>query len=160
MDSAAVSVAAGATIDARAEDVFDVLGDLDRHRDLADDGLQILDLEGARGRRTGGLVELRGPVGLKRLARTSVGGAEPPFRLWGTARTTDGACALMEWRVKPEGERTHVEVQLDVRPRTWSDRTLLSLGGRAWLRNRLDAALDRLAQSVATPEARTQPSFG
>ena len=103
MDRAPMSLAARATIDAAPAEVFELLGDLDRHRDLADHGMRILELDGAPGRRTGGLVELRGPVGLKRLARTSVGGAEPPFRLWGTAQTPEGASALIEWRVRPYG---------------------------------------------------------
>ena len=146
MDSSATSVGAGTTIAARPVDVFDLLGDLDRHRDLADRGMRILSLQGPPGRRTGGLVELRGPVGLTRLARTRVRGAEPHSRLWGTAETPDGARAFVEWRVKPQGDRTHVEVRLDVRARTWKDRILLHLGGRTWLRSRLRSALDQLQQ--------------
>jgi hypothetical protein len=48
--------------------------------------------------------------------------------------------------VKPQGDRTHVEVRLDVRARTWKDRILLHLGGRTWLRSRLRSALDQLQQ--------------
>lgn len=150
MPSPAASVAAQATIAADPADVFDLLGDLERHRDLTDGGLRIVNFEGPPGRRTGGLVELRGPVGLTRLARTQVGGAEANSRLWGTAETTDGARAFLEWQVRPKGEDTQVEVRLDVRDCGWRDRTLLRLGGSAWLRARMRAALARLATSVAT----------
>jgi hypothetical protein len=92
-------------------------------------------------------VELHGPIGLKRLARTRVGGAEPHSRLWGTAHTADGARASLEWRVRADGELTHVEVRVDLRPSRWRDRVLLHLGGRAWLRSRLRAALHRLADA-------------
>lgn len=154
MVSPAVSLTARATIAAAPSEVFGLLGDLDRHRELTDRGIRILELQGPPGRRTGGLVELNGPVGLTRLARTEVRGAEPHSRLWGIAQTPDGAQASLEWRVSPHGELTRVEVRLDVRARKLRDRVLLHLGGRAWLRARLRAALDRLVQ-VAAP----QPSF-
>jgi hypothetical protein len=146
MDSPDLSIAAGTTVLAAAADVFALLVDLDRHGELTDQGMRILSLQGPPGRRTGGLVELRGPGGLRRLARTRVQGAEPYSRLWGTAETADGARACLEWRVRPQGDRTHVEVRLDLRARRWRDRILLHLGGRAWLRARLRAALDRLHQ--------------
>lgn len=153
MRSPAVSVAARASIAAAPSDIFGLLGDLDRHRDLTDHGMRILDLHGPPGRRTGGLVELHGPVGLTRVARTRVRGAEPHSRLWGTAETEDGARASVEWRVRPQGDITHVAVRLDVRARKWRDRILLHLGGRAWLRARLLAALDRLSGAAAAAPA-------
>jgi Polyketide cyclase / dehydrase and lipid transport len=152
-----VSIAARATIAAAPGDVFELLGDLERHRDLTDHAMRILSLHGPPGRPTGGLVELRGPVGLTRLARTRLQGAEPHTRLWGTAETTDGARARLEWRVRPQGDGTHVEARLDVQARTWTDRTLLRLGGRAWLRARLRAALDRLAQNATRSQDNPAP---
>jgi hypothetical protein len=154
MDRRGVSVTARTTLTAGAADVFGLLSDLDRHRELTDRGIRILDLDGPPGRRSGGFVSLKGPAGLTRLARTQVRGAEPHCRLWGTAETPDGARASLEWRVSPQRDVTHVEVQLDVRPRRWRDRLLLHLGGRLWLRARLRAALHRLAR-IASP----QPEF-
>jgi hypothetical protein len=146
MASPAISIVARATVAAAPSDIFELLGDLDRHRELTDRGMRILTLHGPPGRRTGGIVELRGPMGVTRLARTRVHGGERGSRLWGTAETADGACALVQWRVEGAPDRTHVEVRLDVHARTWKDRTLLHLGGRAWLGARMRAALARLAQ--------------
>src|SRR4051812_5706781 len=94
--------------------------------------MRILQLEGPRGRRTGGLVELRGPLGIKRLVRTRVAGAEPGRRLWGTAVTEQGAKAHVEWRLRPcDEDRTAVQVRIEVEASTWPERVLLALGGRA-----------------------------
>jgi hypothetical protein len=139
-------VAARTTVAATSTDVFDLLGDLDRHRDLTDAGMRIRSLEGPLGARTGGVVELRGPAGLSRLARTYVGGVESNSLLWGTAETADGARALIEWQLSPCGDCTIVEVRLEVRADSWKDRALLRFGGRAWLRARLRSALDWLAR--------------
>jgi Polyketide cyclase / dehydrase and lipid transport len=155
MRDPAASIAARATIAAPPAAIFRLLGDLDRHGDLTDHGMQILVLHGPPGGRTGGLVQLRGPMGVTRLARTRLRGAQAHSRLWGTAETTEGARAVLEWRVEPRGEDTHVEVRLDVQARTFRDRALLALGGRAWLGARLRAALERLAQTVRAPEVTT-----
>ena len=90
MTSPTLSVAARKTIDAAPSDIFDLLRDLDRHDELTDPGIRILRLHGPPGRRTGGLVQLRGPAGVTRLARTRVQGAEPRSRLWGAAETRTG----------------------------------------------------------------------
>jgi hypothetical protein len=97
-------------------------------------------------------------MGVRRLARTRIEGAEPHSHLWGTAET-EGARALVHWRLEPHADRTRVEVRLDVELRTWKDRTLLRLGGRAWLGARLRAALDRLAQIAVHPRPSTQASL-
>jgi hypothetical protein len=153
MDNAAMSIGARASIAASPSEVFGLLGDLDRHREITDRGLRIVSLQGPPGRRTGGLVELRGPAGLTRLARTSVHGAEPHSRLWGAAETAEGAEAFLEWRVEPDGDGTQVEVRVYVRAGSWRDRLLLRLGGKLWLRARLHSALARLEQVAAGPEA-------
>src|SRR4029079_17256442 len=117
---------------------------LDRHRLLTDNGMRIVHLDGPPGRRSGGLVELRGPLGLRRTARTRVGGAEFPTQLWGAAETPCGSRADLRWRLKPgeDGTRVRIEVEIDPGRR---DSWLPTVGGRRWLRRRLDIALRRLA---------------
>jgi hypothetical protein len=58
MRNPGVSLSARRAIAAAPAEVFGLLGDLDRHRELTDPGIRILALEGPPGRRTGGLVEL------------------------------------------------------------------------------------------------------
>src|SRR3954454_18266047 len=138
---------ADAVVGAPPSQIFPLLCDLDRHHHLTDRGMRIVGLEGERGRRTGGLVELRGPMGIRRLVRTSVAGAEPGRRLWGTAVTEQGAKAHVEWRLEPsDGERTTVEVRIEVQAARWPERALLALGGRTWLRARMRAALRRVTR--------------
>jgi uncharacterized protein YndB with AHSA1/START domain len=140
---------ADAVVGAPPSQIYPLLCDLDQHRHLTDDGMRILRLEGEEGRRTGGLVELRGPMGIKRLVRTSVSGAEPGKRLWGTALTEQGAKAHVDWRLQPRhGERTTVEVRIEVQAARWPERLLLALGGRTWLRARMRAALRRMGERV------------
>jgi hypothetical protein len=147
-DRAAV-LAADTVLGARPAEIFPLLCDLDRHHQLTDGGMRILELEGQRGRRTGGLVELRGPLGIKRLVRTQVRGAEPASRLWGTAVTQQGARAHVEWRLQPfDTDRTAVEVRIAVEATNWPERLLLLLGGRAWLRARMRAALRQMREHV------------
>ena len=138
---------------APAERVLRVLADLDAHRELTDSSMEILQLHGPRGRRTGGVVELRGPAGIKRRAVTQVQGAEAG-RLWGKATTSNGTEAELEWLVQPTDAATTVEVRLRLRPEHWADRLLLQLGAKHWLRGRLSAALTRLEPLVAPRPAR------
>jgi hypothetical protein len=142
-------LAADAVVGARAAEIFPLLCDLDRHHHLTDGGMRILRLDGQRGRRTGGLVELRGPLGIKRLVRTRVSGAEPGRRLWGIAETQQGARAHVEWRLRPcDHDRTSVQVRIRVEATNWPERLLLALGGRTWLRARMRAALRRMGQQL------------
>ena len=46
MGNQALSVAAGTTIAAAPSEIFDLLANLDRHRDLTDHGMRILELQG------------------------------------------------------------------------------------------------------------------
>jgi hypothetical protein len=123
--------------------ILRVLADLDAHRQLTDGGMEIVQLHGPRGRRTGGIVELRGPAGIRRRAVTCVQGAEPG-RLWGKATTSNGTEAQLEWLVEPADDATAVEVRLRLSAQHWADRLLLRIGARQWLHARLSAALERL----------------
>ncbi|HEX8120878.1 MAG TPA: hypothetical protein VF549_06390 [Solirubrobacteraceae bacterium] len=67
----ATTIRVSADVPAPAESVFRRLSDLDAHRHLASPGIEVLSLDGRRGARTGGLVRLNGPLGLRVMARTA-----------------------------------------------------------------------------------------
>lgn len=131
------------------QEVFNLLADLDCHHLLTDDGMQIVRLHGPVGARTGGLVELRGPIGLRRRVATVVGGSAPPSKLWGTAHTRSGSHAVIRWHLRPDGPGTHVRVELDITAAA-RDRALLACGGRLWLRRRACMGLRWLAAAYAS----------
>ena len=140
---------------APVEAVFRELSDLDAHRELATPYMEILDLHGPRGARTGGLVQLNGPLGVQKTARTAVRSARYPYELSGRAWDSDGSASTLTWRLAPDDDHTIVTVELTVRPGSARDAPLLAAGGRAWLRRCLATAIDRLARgptpAVASP---------
>jgi hypothetical protein len=73
---------AARTSAATPTDVFDLLSDLDRHRDLTSARMRIRSLEGPPGARTGAVVDLHGPAGLRRLTHTSIGGEKHAGTRW------------------------------------------------------------------------------
>ena len=134
--------------------VFERLADLDAHDGLAAPHIRVLDLHGPRGRRTGGLVELCGPLGVRLRARTRVRSAEFPRELGGTLDTASATRATLHWRLAPEPGRTAVTAELCVDPAP-AHRVLLALGGRVWLRRRLATAIDRLMVSSGSGPCRS-----
>ena len=127
-----------------ADELFARLCDLDAHRDLAAPHIDVLHLRGPRGARTGGDVELRGPLGIRLRATTMVRAARFPRELSGTAATGRGTTATLRWLLEPAGSRTYATALLVVHPRGALHRLLLLAGGRPWLRRRLATAIERL----------------
>src|SRR5436190_18293909 len=78
-------IEAAATVPARASDVFAFLAGLANHCLVADRLIEVVMLEGPPGARTGGIVRLRGPIGLRRTARLRVLTAEAPRYINGAA---------------------------------------------------------------------------
>jgi len=73
-----------------------------------------------------------------------------------TAGVATGAAerATVSWSLEPRGEGTRVRLHVGVERASLADRALLTLGGRAWLRRRLAAALARLDEAVEPMAAR------
>ena len=97
-------IEAAATVPARASDVFAFLADLANHCLVADRLIEVVMLEGPPGARTGGIVRLRGPIGVRRTARLRVLTAEAPRYLNGAAEIgerTGPPFALAQERLNP-----------------------------------------------------------
>lgn len=136
-------------------DVFDFLADLRNHWRLASGIVSIVDLDGDGADADGGSIELRGPLGLARTARTRIVRATEPSEgvggvIDGVAETPAGTLVRVAWNLAPAPEGTLVALDLVVERAAPLDRALLALGGRRWLERRLlRRALDDLERSVS-----------
>lgn len=137
------AIAARVRVPAPAEQLYALLADLREHWRLA--GRWVIPLELAA---DGGVVRLRGPLGIARTARTRVVEMHEPTRLAGEA-DLGGTRAAVSWLLEPDGEDTWVTLRADVLRATPLDRALLALGGRAWLRGRFRVTVERLAANAA-----------
>jgi hypothetical protein len=148
-------VSASAIVEGTPDELFRFLSRLENHFRLSDGSLRLISVRhptrascAARG-----LVEIRGPLGLSRLAVTCLPVLERPHRLAGTAHIGRRTWASIVWVLEPWGTRTRVALVAEVRAATPVDRLLLVLGGRTWLRRRFMTALRRLDQKSPDDDA-------
>lgn len=119
-------------------ELYAELADLRGHWELAGRWVQPLEL-----REDGGVVRVRGPLGLRRTIHTSLIDARAPDFVAGEARS--GATrAVIRWLLEPDGDGTIVTLEARVRASGRLDRGLLALGGRWWMQRRFAATLQRL----------------
>jgi hypothetical protein len=137
------AIVARAWVPTPAEDIYALLADLREHWRLAGRWVTARELAA-----DGGVVQLRGPLGLRRTARTTVVRTEPPLLLAGEARLGPTRAAV-SWILDSDGAGTWVTLRADVLATGRLDRVLLALGGRRWLRARFAVTLRRLAQHAA-----------
>ena len=160
----ASDVEAMALVPAPAEEVFDFLADLENHWLVADRFVEVVELHREDdGRATGGVVRVRGPLGLRRAVTTRVAAAKPPRLLIGTAELTSGTRARVSWALAGRLESTRVRLSASVERAAVSDRLLLLLGGRWWLRRRFAATLESLTREFSerpTPPRPQRPGAG
>jgi Polyketide cyclase / dehydrase and lipid transport len=130
-------------VPAGREAVFAYLAQLSNHWRVADRWIDVISLDGDG---DGGRVRVRGPLGLRRTARTRVLVARPGELLEGGAELgrTRGR---VRWSLRTAPGGTAVRLEAWVERAGPADRLLLALGGRAWLRRRFAATVRRLATS-------------
>lgn len=120
------------------EELFALLAHLPGHWRLAGRWVEPLELRG-----DGGIVRVRGPLGLHRTIHTRLIEARPPEMVFGEARI--GATrAQIRWELQADGDATQVTLRADVLEASRLDRTLLALGGARWMQGRFAATLKRL----------------
>src|SRR4051794_29302928 len=129
-------------VDAPPDVAFALLADLAGHWRLIDRWTQIVRVADDGRAAT---VRLRGPLGLRRTARTRVLLERPPSALEGEARVGRRTVARVRWALARDGAATLVVLSAEVGAAGAADRALLALGGRRWLRVRFADALARLA---------------
>jgi uncharacterized protein YndB with AHSA1/START domain len=138
--------AAERDVQAPPAEVFAFLADLETHWQLADRFIEVVSLErpSGGGPAHGGVVRMRGPLGLGRAARTRVVEAHPPGRLAGTAAIGRTTLARVGWTLTPRGNGTRVRLEASLESASLFDRALLAAGGRRWLARRFAGILETL----------------
>jgi hypothetical protein len=120
------------------DELYVLLADLRGHWRLAGRWVHPVEL-----RENGGVVQVRGPAGLRRTVHTSLTELAPPGRVAGEAHS--GATrAAISWELEANGAGTLVTLRAEIERAGRLDRTLLALGGRRWMRRRFATTLDRL----------------
>ena len=137
-------ISAGRTVPHPPERVFEFLSDLRNHWRL--EPRAFLELEDVRER--DGVIRLKGPLRLSRKIRTQVLETEPPRRVAGRADLRGGTVGLVSWEIRPAERGSHVVLAAQVERASLPDRTLLALGGRAWLRRLFERALFNLQSAL------------
>jgi hypothetical protein len=141
---------------AGAPALSDFLANLDNHWDLCDDAVEITSLGDPVDRPSEALLMLRGPLGIRRAARTRLLGATAK-KVWGRAQLGNGTQARVTWRFAPTRGTTEVEVELELRDARLFDRWLFALV-RPWVTGQLSRALDRLAEIAAIAAEQLGPN--
>ncbi len=140
-------VEATALVPAPAEEVFGFLDDLGNHWIVADRFVEVVDLHRPAGARAeGGVVRLRGPLGVRRTVTTQVAAVKPPRLLIGTAAVGERTRARVSWALADDRGGTRVRLAARVERASRFDRLLLACGGRWWLRRRCAATLGGLVE--------------
>ncbi len=138
------AIEAEALVGAPPERVYEFLSRLDNHWALT--GAQVARLDSDD---NSSLVHMRGPLGVRRTARTRVVEMVPPALMVGRAETGSGAVGIVRWSLAPDGgEGTRVRLSATVESAHARDRLVLALGGRAWLRRCFMHALVQLGSRL------------
>jgi Polyketide cyclase / dehydrase and lipid transport len=107
-----------------------------------------LRLESVTADGTGARIAMRGPLGIRRTARTRVTDLQPPRGFGGTAAVGRRTEAYVQWTIERAGTGSLVTLTATILRAGAVDRLLLALGGRHWLAHSFDRALALLAVAV------------
>src|SRR5262245_43092131 len=132
--------------------VFAFLENLENHRLLTGGAMAIEELDGPPGARTGSRVQLRGPLGIRRRARTRILDSRAPGWMIGSAEIGRETRALISWTVAEDGVGSRVRLKAEIAHLSLPDRVLLALGGRRWMRRLFEESIIALAERLAPPE--------
>lgn len=129
------------------------------HRRLATERIRLLELNVTEaGELSGALMLIRGPLGLRRLARTTLESAHEPAHLLGTAWVGAGTEVRVRWDLRPlAGDHTVVTLTATLISPAPLDRLLLLAGGRIWARRLFADTLERLAGQLTAPRGAAPP---
>jgi hypothetical protein len=139
------TVAATAPISAPARAVYDFLERLPNHALITGSGLR---LEGVTADGRGARIALRGPLGIRRTARTCVTRLHRPRHFGGTAEVGRRTVAYVHWTIDHAETGSLVTLTATILRAGPLDRLLLALGGRRWLARSFERAIALLGTAV------------
>jgi hypothetical protein len=119
-------------------DLYEQLADLRGHWDLAGRWVDPLELND-----DGGVVRVRGPLGLHRTITTRLTELRRDECVAGEA-AIGRTRARIRWLLEPDGDATFVTLEARVLEAGAVDRALLALGGARWMQGRFASTLKRL----------------
>jgi hypothetical protein len=103
----------------------------------------------------GALMVLRGPLWLRRAARTRVVSTRRPEHLAGAARVGSGTEVEVRWDLDGADPEAAVAILTATVTRLATiERVLLAIGGRAWVKRLFAATLDQLAAELCEEPGR------
>lgn len=97
-------------------------------------------------------IVIRGPLGIRRTAHTTVTDLRPPSGFGGTAAVGRRTIAYVHWGIAHTGDGSHVTLTATIVRAGVLDRLLLLLGGRWLLARSFDRAVALLASALAAQE--------
>ena len=153
------TIEAVGAVPAAREEVFGFLAALPNHWALANRWIEVVSLRpaaAAPSESQGGMVRIKGPLGLRRTARTTVLSAQPPARMSGRAELPGGTRATVTWSLEDANPGTRVRLTAEVEESSFLDRLMLALGGRAWMRRHFATVLESLATQFAVAQGERQ----
>jgi hypothetical protein len=139
------TVTASAPVHAPVDVVYDFLERLPNHALITGRRLRLEDVSpDGRGAR----IALRGPLGIRRTARTSVTRLLRPGGFGGTAAVGRHTVAQVHWVIDQAGTGSLVTLTATILRAGAVDRMLLALGGRRWLGRSFQRAVTLLGTAV------------
>lgn len=139
------TVTAATPTRAAAPAVYDFLERLSNHALITGSGLR---LQGVADDGRGARIALRGPLGIRRTARTCVTCLRRPRHFGGTAAVGRHTVAYVHWTIDRTGSGSLVTLSATILRAGPLDRLLLVLGGRRWLTRSFQRAVMLLGTAV------------
>ena len=151
-----MEISARRALPVNPEQAFRFLSVAHNHRRLATAKIRLRELDVAGdGELRGARMELRGPLWLRRAARTRVVSLRRPGHLAGTARVGSGTEVEVRWELDRAGDgATVASLTATVTRLAPAERLLLAIGGRRWVQQLFVATLERLAAELCEEPGR------
>lgn len=158
MGEASRPIVARRQISARSAEVVRFLDDLENHARLAPGSVEVLSLERGNDAAAHAVVRLRGPLGIRRTARTELLPISRGSRsIHGRASIGSRTSATIVWTITACGRgNSDVTLYARVEHAAPFDRLLLRVGAARWLSGHFATALAHLSDELAETGDRSQ----